>query len=115
MGNNGHFDIGIVSFVFAPLGLPFIYFFTVVVEAIGGSPLTQASRWSNPDAITEFVNVVVKLTFLCLLAGLPLGIAGLLRRKRLRSLSLRGMFLSAGIVGHFLVVMSFVAGGPNGD
>lgn len=106
---------GLLAIVLPPLGLPFIYFTTVIVEAIGGSPFTQASRWSNPDAITELANVIVKLTFLCLLAGLPLGIAGLLRGERLRALSVMGMLLSTGIVGYFLVVMSFVAGGPNGD
>jgi hypothetical protein len=50
-----------------------------------------------------------------MLAGLPLGLAGLLRRERLRWLSALGMVSSLCIIGYFLIVMHFVAGGTNGD
>jgi hypothetical protein len=55
------------------------------------------------------------LTLLCLIAGLPLGLAGFLRRERLRWLSALGMLSSLCVIGYFLIVMHFVAGGPNGD
>ncbi|MEP7272787.1 MAG: hypothetical protein ABI882_14895 [Acidobacteriota bacterium] len=55
------------------------------------------------------------LTFSSLLAGLPLAVAGLLRRERLRWLSVLGMVSSPCIIVYFLIVMHFVAGGPNGD
>ncbi len=106
---------GLLAIVLPPLGLPFIYFAAVIVELIGGNPFTQATHWSGSNAVIAIVNIVVKLTFISLLAGVPLGIAGLLRRERLRALSVMGMLLSTGIFGYFLVVMSFVAGGPNGD
>lgn len=106
---------GILAITLPPLGLPILYLATVIVEAIGGSPFTQASRWSNPDLMIAAANLSVKLIFLCLLAGLPLGLAGWLRRERLRWLSMVGMLLSASLIGYFLIVMSFLAGGPNAD
>jgi hypothetical protein len=106
---------GILAVAAPPLGLPFIYFAAVIIQAIGGSPFTQSSRWSNPDAISEIVRVIVMLALFCMLAGLPLGLAGLLRRERLRRLSAMGMLSSLCIIGYFMIVMHFVAGGPNGD
>jgi hypothetical protein len=106
---------GMLAVALPPLGLPFIYFAAVLVETIGGSPFTQASSWSNPDIVIIGVKAILVLTLCCLLAGLPLGFGGLLRRERLRWLSVLGIFLSTGIIGYFLVVMSFLAGGPNGD
>ena len=66
-------------------------------------------------AIISFVFAPLVVTVSCLLAGLPLGIAGLLRRERLRQLSVMGMLLSIGIIGYFAAVMSFIAVGPYGD
>ena len=106
---------GMLAVALPPLGLPFIYFVTVIVEAIGGSPLTLSSRWTNPAAVMAFVNIALKLTLGCLVAGLPLGLVGWLRRERLRKLSVLGMLSSLCIFGYFLLVMHFVAGGPNGD
>jgi hypothetical protein len=106
---------GMLAVALPPLGLPFIYLATVIVEAIGGSPFTQSSRWNDPDAVMAVVRVIIIFTLFCLLAGLPLGLAGVLRRERLRRLSVMGMFLSAGIIGYFMAVMSFVAVGPHGD
>lgn len=106
---------GMLAIALPPLGLPFIYFTTMVVEAIGGSPFTQSSRWADQDAVIGAVKVIILLTLSCLLAGLPLGIAGLLRRERLRQLSVMGMLLSIGIIGYFVAAMSFIAAGPHGD
>jgi hypothetical protein len=107
---------GMLAVTLPPLGLPFIYVAAVLIEAIGGSPFTPASRWSHPDLVVAIVKLIILLTWGCLVAGLPLGIAGWCRRERWRGLSVLGMFSSLGIVGYFLLVMSFVAGGgPNGD
>ena len=106
---------GMLAVALPPLGLPFIYFTTIIVEAIGGSPFTQSSRWADPDVVIGAVKVIILLTLSCLLAGLPLGIAGVLRRERLRWLSVMGIVLSAGIIGYFVTVMSFIAAGPYGD
>ena len=106
---------GILSVALPPLGLPFAYLTAVIVEAIGGSPFTLSSRWGNPDAVVEVVKIIVKLSFFCLLTGLPMGIAGLFRRERLRWLSVLGMISSLSIVSYFIIVMHFTAGVPNGD
>jgi hypothetical protein len=106
---------GMLAVAAPPLGLPFIYFAAVIVQAIGGSPFTQSSRWSSPDAIIVIVRVIVTLATFCMLAGLPLGLAGLFRRERLRRLSAMGMLSSLCVIGYFLIVMHFVAGGQNGD
>ncbi|HKQ78773.1 MAG TPA: hypothetical protein VJ810_34060 [Blastocatellia bacterium] len=106
---------GALAVALPPLGLPFIYFAAVIVEAIGGSPFTQSSQWSNPDAVIGVVKIIVTVTILCLLAGLPLGLAGLLRRERPRWLSALGILSSLCVIGYFMLVMHFVAGGPNGD
>jgi hypothetical protein len=101
---------GMLAVALPPLGLPFIYFATVIVEAIGGSPFTQSSRWDNPDVVMILVKIFMMLTLGCLLAGVPLGLAGWFRRERLRWLSATGMILSISIFGYFLTVMHFLAG-----
>jgi hypothetical protein len=106
---------GALAVALPPLGLPLIYFTTMIMEAIGGSPFTDSSRWSNADAAIAFAGVVVKMTLVCVLAGLPLGLAGWFRRERLRWLSTLGMVSSVCILGYFLIVMNLIATGPNGD
>jgi hypothetical protein len=106
---------GLLAVAAPPLGLPFIYFAAVIIQAIGGSPFTQSSSWSNPDAVVVIVKFIVALTIFYMLAGLPLGLAGLLRRERLRWLSVMGMLSSVCVISYFMAVMYFLAGGPNGD
>lgn len=101
---------GILSVALPPLGLPFIYFVAALIEAIGGSPLTS-SHWSNPDAVMIVVKILLLLTLGCLVAGAPLGLAGWLRRERMRRLSAMGMILSVCIFAYFLTVMHFLSGG----
>lgn len=114
-GNDRSPVFGALAVALPPLGLPLIYFTAAIMEAIGGSPFTAASRWSDPEAVMAVAGVVVKLLFLCVLAGLPLGMIGLYRRERLRSLSALGMLSSVCITCYFLVIMSLIAMGPNGD
>ena len=108
----GHRPIfGMLAVALPPLGLPLLYFAALMLEAIGGSPFTQASRWNHPEVVIVVVKIILRLTLGCLLAGLPLGLAGWWRRERLRWLSGFGMSLSLGIFGYFLLVMHFLAGG----
>lgn len=102
---------GMLSVALPPLGLPFIYFAAVILEAIGGSPFTQSSRWSNPDAVMIMVKTLVLLTLGCLVAGVPFGLAGWLRRERMRWLSAMGLILSVCIFAYFLTAMRFLSGG----
>lgn len=100
---------GVLSVALPPLALPFLYLAAVILEAIGGSPFTS-SRWSNPDAVIAIVRAVMLGMFLCLVAGLPLGIAGLFRRERYRWLSVMGPMVSLCTIGYVMVVMHFLAG-----
>ncbi|MDX2042599.1 MAG: hypothetical protein SF097_15365 [Acidobacteriota bacterium] len=101
---------GMLSVALPPLGLPFIYFVAVLIEAIGGNPLTS-SHWSNPDAMMIVVKILVLLTLGSLVAGVPFGLAGWLRRERMRWLSAMGLILSVCIFAYFLSAMRFLSGG----
>lgn len=107
---------GMLAVSLPPLGLPLIYFAAVFIEALGGSPLTQTERWNHPDLVMAILKLIILLTVACLVAGLPLGLAGWWRGERWRVLSQAGIVSSVCIAGYFLFVMSLVAGGgPNGD
>jgi hypothetical protein len=101
---------GLISVTLPPLGLPLIYVAAALLEAIGGNPLT-ASRGSYPETMMVVVKLIVLLTVGCLLAGMPLGLAGWWRRERLRWLSAAGMILSVSIFGYFLIGIYLLAGG----
>lgn len=94
---------GVLAVALPPLGWPFFLFAAMILGIIGGSPYTQSSRWSNPDAAIAVFNIVKILTHALFLAGLPLGLAGLLRRERLRWLSVMGIISSLCLIGWFLL------------
>jgi hypothetical protein len=102
---------GILAVGLPPLALPFIYCAAVIVEGIGGSPLTQTSQWSYPEAVIIVMKVIMLATVCCMVAGVPLGLAGWWRRERMRWLSALGMISSACILIYFLTVMHFLSGG----
>jgi hypothetical protein len=101
---------GAMSVALPPLGLPFLYLAALVVETIGGSHLTESSRWSNPAAAIEMVRAIMLVMFLCIVSGLPLGIAGLFRRERARWLSVMGPLVSLCTIGYVIIAMRFLAG-----
>lgn len=98
---------GLLSVALPPLGLPFLYFAAVIIEAIS---LYTPSRWTSPNAATILVKPLLVLTMGLLVAGVPLGVAGWLRRERLRRLAVCGMALSAATLSYFWTVMYFIAG-----
>lgn len=107
---------GIRAVTLPPLGLPSIYFSAILLDAFGGSPLTQTANWSHPDLVMAMVKVLLGITVFCLAAGLPLGLAGCWRRERWPNLSFAGIVSSLCIIGYSLSVMHLVAGGgPNAD
>ena len=102
---------GLLSVSLPPLGLPFLYCASVIIETMGGSPYTSASQWSNPGAVMALVKVLLVLTLGCLGAGVPLGIVAWLRGERLRGLIGLGMASSIGTIVYFATVMHLLAGG----
>jgi hypothetical protein len=94
---------GILSVALPPLGLPFLYLAAVLVAA-----LVQPLVGRPPDAVAR---AVVLLSMSCILAGLSLGVAGLVRRERLRWLSVMGSLLSLCIFSYVVVSLHFLDGG----
>jgi hypothetical protein len=101
---------GILAVALPPLGLPFLYFAALITET-----LLKQEDASMSELYPGLVRALLVFSLSCVVAGLPLGLAGLLRRERLRNLSVMGLISPFCIIGYFLVVMRFVAGGPNGD
>jgi hypothetical protein len=102
---------GILAVTLPPLGLPFIYAVAVMLETVfggGGAPISRLF----PQALLVAVRMVAVGA---MLAGLPLGLVGLLRGERVRSLALTGPLISIATFCYFFLVMSFVAGGPGAD
>lgn len=107
---------GTLAVTLPPLGLPLIYVAALLLETFGGSPLTQTANWSQPELVMTLLKFILLLTAACLVAGLPLGLAGWWRRERWRGLAFAGIASSVCIVGYFLFVMNLLAGGgPHGD
>jgi len=98
---------GMLSVALPPLGLPFIYFAAALFESIG----LTSSHWSNSEAVMIVVKILLLLTLGCLVAGVPLGLAGWLRRERMPRLSAIGVISSICIFAYFLTVMHFLSGG----
>lgn len=92
---------GLLAVTLPPLGLPFLYLAAVTLEAIG---------WSNLNTLMVVVKPLTVLTMALIVAGVPLGVVGWLRRERLRRLAICGMMLSAATLSYFWTVMYFIAG-----
>lgn len=96
---------GALSVTLPPLALPFIY-----VSAFLGEALLKIGGSSAEEAMTFLVRLFLLITMGAMLAGVPLGIAGLWRRERARWLSITGPALSLAIASYFIIVMSLLAG-----
>lgn len=102
---------GILAVTLPPLGLPFLWMAAIAVDA-----LMEHDNFSFSDGfIPGCVGSLVFVSLACMLCGIPLGIAGLIRREQIRWLSMLGPFLSMTIFSYAVIVMHFVAGGPHGD
>jgi hypothetical protein len=102
---------GLLALALPPLALPFLYTVAAIFETVGGSPYTSASPWADSVVAMVFVRMLVMFTLGCLVAGVPLGLAGWWRRERLPHLAVWGVVMSAVTLGYFLAVMRLIAGG----
>ncbi len=102
---------GILSVALPPLGLPILYFAAVAAEVF----LIVDGVSTSEVMPAGVIGAIILVSIACMLSGLPLGIAGLVRREQLRWLSLMGPVVSISIFSYLLIVMHFVAGGPHGD
>lgn len=101
---------GVWAVALPPLGLPLLYLAALIAETI-----LKQEGVSISELYPGLGRTLGLFSLACVLAGLPLGLAGLLRRERMRRLSLLGMLSSLSIIGYFLLVMHLFAGGPHGD
>jgi hypothetical protein len=102
--------LGVLAVALPLLALPLLYTAALAIESIGGSPYT-ASRWNNPDVVVVWIKVLLVSTVACMVSGVPLGLAGWLRRERIRGLAILGVGSSICVMGYFLTVMQFLSGG----
>jgi hypothetical protein len=102
---------GLLAIGVPPLALPFLYAVAAILETVGGSPYTSASPWADPLVAMTFVRMLVMFTLVCLVAGVPLGLAGRWRRERLPQLAFWGVAMSSATLAYFLAVMGLIAGG----
>lgn len=100
----------VLAVTLPPLGLPLLYLAALLAEA-----LLQQEGVTMSESYPGLGRSLGLCALAVVLAGVPLGGAGLLRGERRRGLAMMGILSSLCIIGYFLVVMHFVAGGPQGD
>lgn len=97
---------GVLSVTLPPLGLPFLFFAAVICEA-----LVKQGGVSTSELGPGVTRALVLLTISWILAGLPFGVAGWVRRERLRWLSVMGSLLSFCIFLYVIVLLHLLDGG----
>lgn len=102
---------GVLAVTVPSLGLPLIYLAAVVVELMSGRSGVATSELFPPGLLVAVRMAAVSM----MVGGVPLGLIGLMRGERVRSLLLTGPLLSIATFGYFFVVMTLVAGGPGAD
>jgi hypothetical protein len=102
---------GLLAIGLPPLALPFLYAVAAMFDAVGGNPYTSGSPGAVSLVAMAFVRVLVIVTLVCLVAGVPLGLAGWWRRERIPQLAFWGVVMSVVTFGYFLAVMGLIAGG----
>lgn len=90
---------GILSVALPPLGLPLLY-----MASVAANRFTTHDDFFNGELVPGIVGGFIGLSIACMLAGLPLGIAGLIRREQLRWLSFFGPVSTICIVSYLMVV-----------
>jgi hypothetical protein len=90
---------GALSVALPPLGVPLL-----VCAGFAAQNFTNHDNFFNGELVPGMVGVLIISSFACMLAGVPFGIAGILRRERSRWLSLIGPVLSVAISGYVFLV-----------
>lgn len=98
---------GIFSVALPPLALPILWACAVAAENLTDHDNFTFANGLIPGCIGSMIFV----SLACMLSGVPLGIAGLIRREQVRWLSKLGPCLSIAILGYFVVVMNWANAG----
>lgn len=98
---------GALSVALPPLGVPLL-----VCAGFAAQNFTRHDHFFNGELVPGLVGAFIVGSFACILAGVPLGLAGVLRLERLRWLSLAGPALSIAILGYVMIVQHLASALP---
>lgn len=90
---------GVLSVLLPPLGLPLL-----CAAALAAERFTTHDDFFNGELVPGMIGVFIFGSVACMLSGLPLGLAGLIRREQLRWLSAIGPVFSLLIFGYLQLV-----------
>lgn len=90
---------GALAVTLPPLGVPLL-----VCAAFAAQNFTSHDNFFNGELVPGVVGGLIISSFACMLAGVPFGFAGILRRERSRWLSLTGPALSIVISAYVFLV-----------
>lgn len=95
---------GILSVALPPLGLLLLY-----AAGVAANELTTHDNFFNGELLPGVIGVSILASFAWILSGVPLGIAGLVRREQASWLSYLGPLLSIGVFSCLMVVQHLAA------
>jgi hypothetical protein len=101
--------LGLLAVALPLLALPLLYGTAAMLEAVSGSPYTSSDAL-EPQLATAIVKLLLASTVGCLVAGVPLGLAGRWRGERMACLTAWGVATSGGMFAYFLIGMHLIAG-----
>lgn len=94
---------GVYGVVLPPLGLPMLF-----VVSLACNAFMTHDDFSSGELVPTLLGAAIWLCIACVLAGIPLGIAGALRRERARHLAILAPVSSILVFG-YLQIVQFVA------
>jgi hypothetical protein len=95
---------GSLSVVLPSLAMPLLY-----VTALACDAFMEHDDFSSGELVPTILGACIVSCLVCMMGGLPLGIAGLIRRERCRWLSCLGPFWSIGVFSYVQLVQYVAA------
>lgn len=95
---------GLLSVLLPPLSLPLLY-----LTAIAAGAFMTHDDFSSGELVPTILSAFILLSVAIMFSGIPLGIAGLVRREQFRWLSILGLAWSAGLFAYLQVVQHVAA------
>jgi hypothetical protein len=90
---------GVLSVVLPPLSLPLLHLISIACNAF----MTH-DNFSSRELVPTLLGACILGSLACMFSGVPLGIAGLIRREQFRWLSVTGPLSSILIFGYMQIV-----------
>jgi hypothetical protein len=90
---------GVLSVALPPLSLPLLHFISIACNAF-----RTHDNFSSGELMPTLLGACILGSLACMFSGVPLGLAGLIRRERFRWLSVTGPLSSILIFGYMQIV-----------